>query len=78
MFTFDDITFKRHPSGGQGLHGLLTLPDGETFSVTRGRKYGFVTPDEPYEVYVYGDIYENMTVSKINSLLVELQNPRND
>ena len=73
MLTFDDIVFKPHPSDGQGLHGLLTLPDGEVFSVTRGRRYGFVTADEPYEVYVHGEIHENMTSSKIDDLLRELQ-----
>ncbi len=73
MLTFDDIVFCPHPSDGQGLHGLLTLPSGEVFSVTRGRKYGFVSDDEPYEVYVSGEIYKNMTSSKINALLRELQ-----
>lgn len=74
--TFDDLVFKPHPSDGQGLHALLTLPDGEVFSVTRGRKFGFVTADEPYEVYVYGEIHENMTSSKITALLEALQQPK--
>lgn len=73
MLMFDDLAFRPHPSDGQGLHAIITLPDGETFSVTRGRKFGFVTEDEPYEVYAYGEIYENMTSSKINELLAKLQ-----
>ena len=73
MFTFDDLVFKPHPSDGQGLHALITLPNGEVLSVTRGRRCGFVTADEPYEVYVCGEVHENMTSSKINALLRELQ-----
>lgn len=76
MLTFEDIVFKPHSAvTGGGLHGLLTLPDGEVFSVTRGRGEvaGGSTPDEPYEVYVYGEIYENMTTSKIDALLRDLQ-----
>jgi hypothetical protein len=76
MLTFDDIVFRPHPSlVGGGLHGLLTLPTGETFSVTRGRGEvaGGSTADEPYEVYVCGHIFENMTSSKIDRLLRVLQ-----
>lgn len=76
VLTFDDIEFVPHPSAIKvGLHGTLTLPDGEVFSVTRGRGEvaGGSTPDEPYEVYVYGVIYENMTSSKIDALLRKLQ-----
>ena len=73
MLSFDDIVFRPHPSDGRGLHGTLDLPNGIHFSVTRGRKHGFVTEDEPYEVFVEGEIYENMTSSKITALLAELQ-----